>query len=79
MDFVAAIFEESLEPELKEERFGVEMHGDVIYQTMKFEWVAPPATRDSYGEPGQMSYSDDYFYLCVAPNLWARTILAKGW
>lgn len=31
MDFVATIFEENLNPELKEERFGVEMHGDVVY------------------------------------------------
>ena len=79
MDFVATLFEESIKPELHEEKFNVFMRGDVVYNTMVFEWVAPPETRDSFGIPGQMSYSDDYFYLCVAPNLWARTILAKGW
>lgn len=44
-----------------------------------FEWVQPPATRNSQGTIGQMSYDDDYFYVCVNTNSWARQYLLKGW
>jgi hypothetical protein len=44
-----------------------------------FGYVPPPPTRDSPGIPGQQSFDDDFHYICVAPNLWARSILTKGW
>lgn len=44
-----------------------------------FEWVNPPLTRNSQGSIGQMSYDDDYLYVCTAPNSWARQYLLKGW
>ena len=45
---------------------------------MKLEWVLPPVTRNSVGTPGQIAFEDDYFFICVAQDLWARTILTKG-
>lgn len=56
----------------------VNLAGNIIMNQLKFEWVEPPATRNSPGIPGQMSFDDDYLFICVAPNLWARTILTKG-
>lgn len=51
----------------------------INYTQAVFEYVPPPPTRDSQGIPGQQSFDDDYHYICVAPNRWARTILTKGW
>ena len=43
------------------------------------QYTDVPLTRDSYGVTGQQAFDDDYFYICVAPNKWARTLLMKGW
>lgn len=37
------------------------------------EWVAAPATSISAGTAGAVAYDDNYFYLCVATNVWRRT------
>ena len=50
-----------------------------VIQSAVFEWVDPPLTRNSTGTIGQMSFDDDYFYICVATNVWARQFLLKGW
>jgi hypothetical protein len=50
-----------------------------VYTTAVFQWVEPPATRNSLGVVGQQSFDDDYYYLCVGTNQWARTLLMKGW
>ena len=39
-------------------------------------WSSVPATATSTGTAGQMSYADNYLYVCVATNVWKRTILA---
>ena len=39
-------------------------------------WSSVPATPTSTGTAGQMSYADNYLYVCVATNVWKRTILA---
>ena len=51
----------------------------IEYNNIEFSYVPPPPTRDSPGIPGQQSFDDDYHYICVSPNRWARTILTKGW
>lgn len=50
----------------------------INYQEAVFGYVDPPETRDSPGIPGQQSFTDDYHFICVAPNRWARTPLEKG-
>ena len=50
----------------------------INYQEAIFGYVDPPETRDSPGIPGQQSFDDDYHYICVALNRWARTPLEKG-
>jgi len=39
-------------------------------------WSSVPATPTSTGIAGQMAYADNYLYVCVATNVWKRTILA---
>jgi hypothetical protein len=55
------------------------LQAKINYTTAVFEWVPPPVTRDSLGLVGQQSFDNDYYYICVAPNLWARQLLMKGW
>lgn len=48
--------------------------------TSKIEWkLPPPATRNSEGLAGQVSYDDDYYYICVNINTWGRIPILKGW
>jgi len=35
-----------------------------------------PLTSASPGTPGQVAYDATHFYVCVAPNTWARGTLA---
>lgn len=37
--------------------------------------VAPPATSNSPGIPGQIAYDKNFFYQCVDKNSWKRTAL----
>lgn len=48
--------------------------------TSKIEWkLPPPETRNSEGLAGQVSYDDDYYYICVNTNTWGRIPILKGW
>lgn len=73
------VVEDIINVNIVEDVFDVQISGDVFFSLIKHEYVSVPETRDSYGIPGQMSFDDDYFYLCVAPNRWARILLMKGW
>ena len=35
-------------------------------------WVPAPAGTNAPGSPGEMAYSNPYFYVCVATNVWRR-------
>lgn len=70
---------ETVRAKISQQNITAKISGGMNFNTLVFEWVAVPPTRNSPGIAGQMSYDDDYFYLCVAPNLWARTMLMKGW
>lgn len=41
-------------------------------------FVPPPASTNSAGLPGQIAYTNNYFYVCTASNTWRRSALA-GW
>lgn len=41
-------------------------------QTPPFSWSPVPAATNSPGSAGQMAYSNNHLYLCVAPNSWRR-------
>lgn len=69
---------ESIQVVIDNNELNVELNATVNYNIMQFQWVEPPATRNSPGVAGQMSFNDDYIFVCVAPNLWARAILTKG-
>ena len=43
-----------------------------------FVWVTSPTATNSTGSPGDVAYTNNYFYICVASNLWRRATLA-GW
>ncbi len=38
-----------------------------------------PVANNSNGTPGQVAYSNNYLYVCVANNTWGRTSLTLGW
>lgn len=42
----------------------------------EFSWTAAPAASGDPGTAGQVAYAANYFYVCVAPSTWKRTILA---
>jgi len=78
MDIKINLKQNSLKFDIKNNDINVNVSGSIVVNQFKFEWVDPPTTRNSPGIPGQASFSDDYFYICVAQDLWARTILTKG-
>jgi len=41
-----------------------------------FSWVSTPASPSSAGNAGDLAYDTTYFYVCVAPNTWLRTLLS---
>lgn len=78
MDIKINLKQNTLKFDIKNNDINVNVSGSIVVNQFKFEWVDPPITRNSPGTPGQMSFDDDYFYICVAQDLWARTILTKG-
>lgn len=40
--------------------------------------VIAPVHWDSTGRPGQIAYDDDYFYVCVSTDRWAKVPLIKN-
>ncbi len=38
-------------------------------------WSAAPVATNSVGNPGDLAYTNDYFYICIASNLWRRATL----
>jgi len=38
---------------------------------------SPPESNSDPGEPGQIAFDDQFFYVCIAPNTWKRTSLAN--
>jgi hypothetical protein len=42
----------------------------------KLSWSSVPASATSTGTAGQVSYDDDYLYVCVATNKWKRIPMA---
>jgi hypothetical protein len=38
-------------------------------------WSPAPVTTDSSGNPGEVAYTNNYFYICVATNTWRRVQL----
>ena len=43
------------------------------------EFVTPPATETSPGEQKQQAWDGTYWYMCVATNVWVRTVMVKSW
>lgn len=78
-DVILKTTEDTVKAIITEHKITAQITGNINFTTLVFEWVAVPLTRNSFGTPGQMSYDDDYFYLCVATSNWARTMLMKGW
>lgn len=39
-------------------------------------WAAVPASSGAAGTAGQIAYDADYFYICVATNVWKRVPIA---
>lgn len=46
---------------------------------LKDTWVTAPVAKNSTGTAGAFAYDDNYFYVCVATNTWARTPIARTW
>lgn len=42
----------------------------------EFTWTTAPSASGDSGTAGQVAYAENYFYICVAPNTWKRSILA---
>jgi hypothetical protein len=43
--------------------------------TAPLQWVPVPAATNSAGDPGQVAYTNNHFYICVATNAWRRVQL----
>ncbi len=39
--------------------------------------LTPPLTTTSPGASGEIAFSENYLYVCVAPDTWKRVILAS--
>jgi hypothetical protein len=39
----------------------------------------PPETPTSNGNSGQIAWDENFIYICVAPNTWARTNISIFW
>lgn len=42
----------------------------------KLSWGPVPLTASDTGQPGQVAYDDDYFYVCVDLDEWKRASLS---
>ena len=50
--------------------------GDKTAWNSKLSWSSVPASATSTGVAGNISYDNDYFYVCVATNTWKKMPLA---
>jgi len=39
----------------------------------------PPLTNDSPGTAGSIAWDENFIYVCVSENLWARTNISASW
>lgn len=53
--------------------------GGKVISDLKGNWVAAPASKTASGTAGEFAYDNNYFYLCVDSNIWARTPIARNW
>lgn len=42
-------------------------------------WVAAPATKTTAGVAGSIAKDANFFYVCTATDVWARSAIAKNW
>jgi hypothetical protein len=52
--------------------------GDIVI-TSGVSWQPAPATMTSAGTLGMIAHDDNFFYVCVATNMWTRVPLATVW
>jgi archaeosine-15-forming tRNA-guanine transglycosylase len=45
----------------------------------KFISNSVPTSNTSTGSPGQIAYSNNYIFVCVANNTWGRATLTLSW
>jgi len=43
--------------------------------TNGLQWVSAPASTNSPGNPGDIAFDGNYYYICMDTNLWRRTTL----
>jgi len=65
--------------EVSTNEININLDGKIIMNQLKFEWIDPPVMRNFPGIPGQMSFDNDYVYICYATDSWGRWIITKGW
>ena len=51
----------------------------VSTETIKVASPYVPETPTSTGAEGQLAWDENFFYICVAENLWARTNVSIQW
>lgn len=51
----------------------------VSTDTLKIASPYVPATPTSAGSEGQTAWDENFFYICIADNLWARTNISTAW
>lgn len=39
----------------------------------------PPETATSAGSPGTLAWDENFIYVCVAQDTWARTNISTAW
>lgn len=54
----------------------VEVTGELDTATLKVSSPNPPASASATGEPGQIEWDSNYFYVCVATDTWVRAPLS---
>jgi len=56
----------------------IKVEGNSLYfDNKKIGFTSPPATSSSSGNPGDIAYDNQYFYICISTNTWIRTALAS--
>jgi len=53
--------------------------GMTVAEAMAVLWQSVPATKTAAGVSGCISKDANYFYVCTATNVWARTPLSTNW
>jgi len=51
----------------------------VSTDTLKISSPYVPETPTSVGTEGQLAWDENFLYVCVADNLWARTVISTSW